>query len=180
MKKGTKYLLGLLIAVLLVVGVFIIVKRVSSSEAKPSENSSNDSSISQPVETDPASGGSSEPKESGLIDVVDAYSIYSMEKEIVYFGKDTCGTCEEFKPLLEEIIEDKGLKVHYFNTNYFRDKSDLSEDDLQKIFDDFGVTSVPVLYEIRNGKLYRVAQISSYYNMGEGAMKNAAEEFLSK
>lgn len=185
MKKTTKNILLCLIALLIISSVIIVVKLTSKSAGKLDENKGIESSglISQISETSKVNQESkieNIDEEKGLVNLLDAYAIYDMESEIVYFGKDTCGTCQEFQPLLEQIIGEKDLKVYYFNTNYFRENTDISEDDLQKIFDDFTVNAVPAIYEIRNGKVFRSVQISSYYNMGEDAMKEAAEEFLSK
>lgn len=44
--------------------------------------------------------------------------------------------------------------MNYFDTGYFRENDLLSETELQTIFTDYQITSVPMIIVLRKGQLY--------------------------
>lgn len=82
-------------------------------------------------------------RDADLFDIDDGY---------VYFGRETCSSCIAFLPILTEVANDQGITVYYFDTGYFRGNSLLSEEELQTIFTDYQVLSVPIVVEMRDGE----------------------------
>ncbi|MDD3393231.1 MAG: thioredoxin family protein [Anaerotignum sp.] len=83
-----------------------------------------------------------------------ADNFFSIDDGFVYFGRETCSTCKSFLPILTEVTSDENIMMNYFDTGYFRENALLSESELQKIFTDYQVSSVPIVIEIRDGQLY--------------------------
>lgn len=52
----------------------------------------------------------------------------------------------------------ENLTVYYFDTGYFRANSLLSESELQEIFSDYQVLSVPIVIKINDGQT-----VDTYY-----------------
>ena len=73
-----------------------------------------------------------------------------MEQDVayLYFGRDTCSYCRDFKPLLENAIDQTGTQVFYYDTDAHKnDKS------FQTIMDANEVLTVPKLVRLEKGKI---------------------------
>ncbi|KXG77106.1 hypothetical protein AN619_06360 [Thermotalea metallivorans] len=88
-----------------------------------------------------------------VIDIKDANTFYEISDGYVYFGRPTCPSCELFKPLLTEVANKEKVQVYYFNTDYFRDNSLLTEEELREIFEKYKIEQVPILIKLVNGSL---------------------------
>jgi len=55
-----------------------------------------------------------------IINIENADMFFDITDGFVYFGRDTCPSCELFLPLLMEVAKDENKQVYYFNTGYFR------------------------------------------------------------
>ena len=73
-------------------------------------------------------------------------------KNVVLYARPTCSYCNKFVPVLEEIVEEYGIELNYF------DIDTLSQDELKEFYSssslmtssDFGT---PALVIIKNGKI---------------------------
>lgn len=96
-------------------------------------------------------------QESGQITRIENSDMFRMiNTGFVYFGRDTCPFCREFKPLLEKAILQENIEVFYFDTDYFRKNNLLTEEELQDIFREFMIFQVPTLIKVREGLVYDV------------------------
>ena len=76
---------------------------------------------------------------------------------ILYIGRDDCGDCQMFQPILEQYLSEDSNGVYYLNIKTIREKAkeeNASERDI-KIYDDlvekYDINWVPLLIHIRNG-----------------------------
>lgn len=88
-----------------------------------------------------------------LIDIKNSQTFNEISTGYVYFGRPTCPSCRLFQPLLSDVAREQKVQVYYFNTDYFRENSILSEDELQTIFKKYKIESVPILIKLVNGSL---------------------------
>jgi thiol-disulfide isomerase/thioredoxin len=89
-----------------------------------------------------------------IVRIESADEFFGIDNGIVYFARENCAYCNSFFPILEEISCTENIMVSYFDTGYFRDNSLLAESELQTIFADYQVFSVPMVLAIRNGQLH--------------------------
>lgn len=66
----------------------------------------------------------------------------------IYFGRPTCPDCNDFFPILEQVITEKRQKIFYFNTDTFQNSEGYSE-----IIDIFKVKWIPTIYKVENNKI---------------------------
>ena len=67
----------------------------------------------------------------------------------VYIGRPTCPFCRDFEPILEGVLEELDVQLAYFET----DRADQVDRARRlEIFEELGVTGVPVLVYIENGQ----------------------------
>lgn len=84
---------------------------------------------------------------------------------LLYIGRDDCGDCIEFYPILDDYIKThKDTGIYYLNIRQIRDnakKEDASQkekDFYQKIYDTFDLEWTPTIEWIRNGKIAKKYQ----------------------
>lgn len=84
---------------------------------------------------------------------------------LLYIGRDDCGDCIEFYPLLEEYMNNhRDIGIYYLNIKEIRDnarKEDASEEEKQfyeDIYNIFKIEWTPTIEWIRNGKIYKKYQ----------------------
>lgn len=75
-----------------------------------------------------------------------------------------------FFPILSEILSEEDITVYYFDTGYFRENSILSENELQEIFSDYQVVSVPMMVEVCDGQV-----VNTYFPKFNEQRNNTAE-----
>jgi predicted bacteriocin transport accessory protein len=85
-----------------------------------------------------------------IIDVPDVSALYEISDGFVYFGRPSCPSCELFKPILEKAARKEGIRIYYFNSDYFRNNALADEDELQDIFAKYQVIEVPILIRLVN------------------------------
>ena len=72
----------------------------------------------------------------------------------IYVGRDTCPFCQEFAPILIDLVKERGLtSVIYFDTDATRGEPERAE-----VLDRLGVTAVPAFLYTKNGKVAKVLQ----------------------
>lgn len=109
---------------------------------------------------------------------------------LLYIGRDDCGDCIEFYPILEEYInghEDTG--IYYLNIRQIRDnakKEDATQEEkdfYQKIYDTFELEWTPTIEWIKNGKIYKKYQYldEEYIKIKDREeQKEKREEFINQ
>ena len=76
---------------------------------------------------------------------------------ILYIGRDDCGDCQMFEPILEQDIKELSTGVYYLDIKEYRQKSikeNAGKEDVElynNIKDKYGIDWVPKLIHIRNG-----------------------------
>lgn len=113
---------------------------------------------------------SSTVSDSQIIKIEDADDFFSIKNGFVHFGKETCASCKVFFPILSEILSEEDITVYYFDTGYFRENSILSENELQEIFSDYQVVSVPMMVEVCDGQV-----VNTYFPKFNEQRNNTAE-----
>ena len=85
--------------------------------------------------------------------VVDLYK--SNEIQVIYIGRETCGYCVQFLPILQQAQKDYGYKTKYLDITTVTEedqKAILAKDNSEKFLKtNFGAT--PMVMLIKNGKL---------------------------
>ncbi len=87
-----------------------------------------------------------------IVKIENADDFFSIKEGYIHFGRESCSSCRAFIPILSEIAIQKNITVYYFDTGYFRENALLTENELQIIFSDYQVISVPIVIEIRDGQ----------------------------
>lgn len=64
------------------------------------------------------------------------------ETTMIYFGRPSCGHCNEIKPNLDILVNNSHSMVYYYNTEQDRDDN---HDEMQAVLDTYGVATVPAL-----------------------------------
>lgn len=80
-----------------------------------------------------------------LQEITDISFFNDAKNEIVFFGRPTCPSCNELKPILLEVLKEEQKKIYYFNTDNWRDHKEF-ETTLQK----YNVESLPQLVSIKS------------------------------
>ena len=80
----------------------------------------------------------------------------------LYIGRPSCPDCEEYKPILEDVVLNK-FEVFYYNTDETREDKEY-EDLLERL----GVDAVPMLIQIKNG----AAKNIMYFTKDKKKIKN--------
>lgn len=83
-------------------------------------------------------------------DYFEAMYNISKEKVVVYIGRSTCGWCQKFSPILEEIAKEEKIKVLYINTDEL-DQEELSK--LQEYSDNKFTGGTPTTLIIQSGEV---------------------------
>lgn len=87
----------------------------------------------------------------------------SNEKQAIYLGRPTCGYCNMFEPILDDINERYGFDYYYINTD------ELSEAQFNEILSTLGVDpsgfGTPYIAFMENGKL-----VDEHVGYAEGAV----------
>ena len=96
------------------------------------------------------------------------------EASIIYIARPGCGFCQQQEPIVEKLVEENGLTVHYLNTDHLSENEFYSLVKVDtKLFgkdgEDFGT---PTILVVKSGKI--VDSVVGYKE--EGALK----EFFTK
>lgn len=84
----------------------------------------------------------------------------SKTEQLIYIGSPSCGYCQQFAPVLEEITTTYNLKYEYLNT------SEITGGTLTKLLNKLGTdASTPQIVVVKNGK---VVNIQTGYTDREG------------
>lgn len=96
----------------------------------------------------------------GIIDI-DYDSLVEIENQakdfIIYIGREDCGDCQKFKPILEQYLLDNSNGVYYLSLKEYREKANkenASKEDVKKYEElkkKYDIDWVPTLIHIRNG-----------------------------
>lgn len=107
---------------------------------------------------------------------------------LLYIGRDDCGDCIEFYPILEEYMNNhQNIGIYYLNIREIRDnarKENASEEEKQffeDIYNLFKIEWTPTIEWIRNGKIYKKYQFldENYIKIKDRQQqKQRREEFL--
>lgn len=81
------------------------------------------------------------------------------ENKIIYIGRPTCPECAEIQPILENIIEEVGVKVYYYNTENAK-KDDM--DSFNNIKESYNIQYVPVLINYEGDEEVNRFEYSDY------------------
>jgi len=104
-------------------------------------------------------------KEIGLMDISSDRLLKMLnEKESMYLyvGRPTCPDCEEFKPLLEDVISNNFM-VFYYNTDESRE-----DENYEKLLVQLAIDAVPMLIEIKEGTVER----TMYFTPNKSKIEN--------
>lgn len=66
------------------------------------------------------------------------------ENQIVYFASDTCEACRQFKPILDEVVNERKVEILYWNSKNV---------EVYKKAHDIGVNGTPTLI-LKRGQTY--------------------------
>ncbi|MCL2558846.1 MAG: thioredoxin family protein [Turicibacter sp.] len=94
-------------------------------------------------------GGGSRLDTIGLSEMNDILADGSGEGTFVYFGRPTCPHCVTFEPILEDVLDDLGVRLPYFNAD-LADQEDI--DRRREVFAQLGLEGVPKIAYIINGE----------------------------
>ena len=88
-----------------------------------------------------------------IVKINDTAHFNSITDGYIYFGRETCPSCELFLPLLEEVAKEQKVIVYYFDTNHFRNNALLSEDEMSAILTKYKIEEVPVIVNVIAGEV---------------------------
>lgn len=111
-----------------------------------------------------------------LVKIENSSDFYSITNGFIYFGRDSCPTCEIFRPILEETLVDIKKDIYYFDIDYFREKNILSEEALQEIFKKYDIISIPMVISLKNN------EVDEAYGVGfvsEDQKENLNQDLIS-
>lgn len=109
---------------------------------------------------------------------------------LLYVGRDDCGDCIEFYPILEDYMNHhSSIGIYYLNIRQIRDQA--NEDDATKeekeffenIYEYFQIEWTPIIEWIRNGKIYKKYQFldENYINIeNREEQKEKRKEYLQE
>ena len=99
-------------------------------------------------------------KLNGISDI-DMAGLAQIENEakdfILYIGRDDCGDCKKFKPILEQYLSEHSIGIYYLNLKEYREKAKKESADQAdvKVYEElkerYDIDWVPMLIHIRNG-----------------------------
>ncbi len=72
------------------------------------------------------------------------------EKSIIFVGRNDCGHCLSYKPIVEKVAKNNNLKVYYINTNKVAEESKENSEALWTFFD---TDATPTTAIVGSGKL---------------------------
>lgn len=113
-------------------------------------------------------------------------SINTNNKNFLYFGRPSCPSCKIFLPILEIISKDYNEEIFYFNSDYFRNETNVTDEQLLEIFDKYEVQSIPLISYIKNditenafGAVFNLNESNSIYNDLRDFVKHISKKSLS-
>jgi len=144
MDKKTKIILGVVTAIVIIIALFIPYTEKEPEPIKLTEFSCSETSENQENDTKLNKISCSQYQE----------LTKSEEENLILIARPTCSVCVKFTPILEEIIEEYGITVNYFDTDV------LSKDEVMEFYnsstlfqsDDFGT---PTLITVSDGYIRR-------------------------
>lgn len=114
------------------------------------------------------------PSKSQLIIIDNPAILYESEYLTVYFGRDSCISCNEATKYLLSILPKYSNNIYYFNTDVFRQTPEF-----QHILSDFKVEEVPTIVKISNGAyLDGLSLISDNGTLDKTSIQNFLEDLL--
>lgn len=109
-----------------------------------------------------------------LIVVDNPEILYESERLTVYFGRDSCISCNEARKYLLSILPNYSNNIYYFNTDTFR-----KTPEFHQILSDFKVEEVPTMVKISNGAyLDSLLLISDNGTLDKASIQNFLEDLL--
>lgn len=114
----------------------------------------------------------------GLIDISSLSEFHEIENAFIYFGRESCEKCLLYEPILKEILNENKQAIYYFNTNYFRNETETTEEELQELFADYEIVGIPMIIEIKNGKLETKLQLEEFKKDETDQMRDVTKEYL--
>lgn len=105
-------------------------------------------------------GCGSPAKEINYISSVDAMT--KMDNQDSFFmiiGNSTCSACQVYKPVLEELVKNKGADLYYVETDTEAAKSDTDYKNVLKFFEEYlndEVKGTPATLYVEDGKVETV------------------------
>lgn len=92
-----------------------------------------------------------------------SYETYEQKMEnkedfILFIGSTTCSHCQDFKPVLENVITDYDLKIYYI------DLYKTTKEQGDKIWEDTFLEGTPTIVFISKGKIKLFPRIEGYMN----------------
>jgi len=157
MDKKTKIILGVVTAIVIIIALFIPYTEKEPEPIKLTEFSCSETSENQENDTKLNKISCSQYQE----------LTKSEEENLILIARPTCSVCVKFTPILEEIIEEYGITVNYFDTDV------LSKDEVMEFYnsstlfqsDDFGT---PTLIITNNNEIIK-------YSIGYKTKENAVK-----
>ena len=80
----------------------------------------------------------------------------SNEKSVIVVGQSTCSYCIQAKLTLNDIAEEKGVKINYFNVSYISEEEGKKFEDSLDYFQ--GSWGTPVMIIVQDGKLVDIVE----------------------
>lgn len=111
-------------------------------------------------------------KQIELNDVFDA--IKNKQDMIVYYGQEDCGECKEFSKIIERIMMDEDIVIHYID-------SDKMGADEKERFVQFEIKTTPALIIVTKGKAYIYRNLNNKADIEKAVTQiNVREERLNE
>lgn len=108
-----------------------------------------------------------------IIGIGDITIFLQSKNSIVYFGRPTCIDCVKFEPTLLKYLAQAEKKIHYFNTQYWKDAQEFED-----ILSRYQVDSVPMLVAIRDGTF--VDRFLPDVSLPTGELEAQVEKFFQR
>lgn len=83
---------------------------------------------------------------SAFMNIESPEDIFTYDKEIVYFGRKTCPSCQLAERILVPYLESNKLTVLYFDTDEWRNHNLFKE-----ILDEYNINKIPTIVKIIDG-----------------------------
>ncbi len=107
MDKKTRIILMVIVAIVILVALFIPYTESEPEPIKLTAFSCSETTSNEEYETSLSKTSCTQYQD----------LIKSDEKNIVLVARPTCSACTYFTPILEEIVEEYGITINYFNTD---------------------------------------------------------------
>lgn len=105
---------------------------------------------------------SSQPQEKGINYISSVEAMEKMDNKESFFlviGVSTCGGCIAYKPVLEEVVKNKGYDIFYVESDTEAARSNSDRENVIKFFEEYlndEIDTTPSTIYIENGEMERV------------------------